>query len=149
MSEKKSKSLVGLRLEDYVSQTCIQILMGVVKAQDNSEIGSYIGRASRDSESDENGNSITNIEFSIVSEVSSNKNGGLELTVPMLAAKVGAGAKINSENKILNTLNFNVPIAFPKPSGQIVDEEDLAQRQSEGFQRISEGLKNMKDDGVV
>jgi hypothetical protein len=113
-----------MELKDFVSQSIIQIVDGIVEAQQHckgksalvnpsgARLGSVLAGSSMNLES--GGGIIESIGFdiSIVAEESTDKNGKVRLGVSMM--QIGGGASAGSKDSTTSRIKFSVPVRFPQ-----------------------------------
>ncbi|NNC38008.1 MAG: hypothetical protein EX271_12410 [Acidimicrobiales bacterium] len=134
MAKEKSikKTAAGVALSDYVEQVCRQILIGVVSAQRDENLGKYVGRtASKTDYKDLQGNSITMVKFDVAAEISTSIDGAGQINV--LAVK--ADGTVGEARSATNSISFSVPIAIPKPEDQVKVDDERRRKMDQDFDR--------------
>lgn len=118
-----------MKLDEYVRETLLAIVRGVVAAQQDEELGQHVGRvANTASGIDLDGNPVTSVRFDLAttSEDKGTAGGGISV-VPFLSAKGDVATAVSSANR----LQFSLPLSIPKPEQQRVADEARRRRVSE------------------
>lgn len=123
----------GVNLQDYVRETLRAIAQGVREAQADSEIGGYVGRAPLNRVApfmdDNQGNTVMAVTFDVATTVEAKVSGGGGASVKVLSiAGVEGSAKREALRSAVSRVSFAVPMAVPKPPGQIADDEECRRR---------------------
>jgi len=126
----------GMNLDDFVAQTLLAIVGGVLAAQGDEVCGPYIGRSPKDASSlsiskDADGNVVSLVSFDLATTIEdkSGKSGGIGIkVVPMLNLK-GEG-KSETTSSAISRIAFSVAISIPKPAAQHADDAARAKRSS-------------------
>ena len=115
-----------MKLDDYVSETLLAIIRGVVTAQGDVALGANVARAGGTMPIDRQGNSITMVSFDLATTNEDKGSAGAGISVvPFASAKGQIASAISSANR----LQFAIPISIPKPTEQ--READAARRRSD------------------
>ncbi|MDR3508452.1 MAG: hypothetical protein P4L64_11190 [Caulobacteraceae bacterium] len=132
----------GMNLDDYVRETLLALVRGVVNAQADELAGGYIGRSPikeaphLNLAKDGDGNIITTVKFDLATtvEAKTERGGGFGIkVVPMFTAD--ATAKAASTSSMVSRLAFEVPISIPKPIKQMLDDKARSDRIDGDYSR--------------
>jgi hypothetical protein len=122
----------GMNLDDFVSQTLLAIVGGVLKAQADETCGAHIGRSVEGASTitvDYQGNVVTLVSFDLATTVEdkSGTSGGAGIKViPML--RLQADAKSEKAASAVSRIAFSVSISLPKPAAQRAEDKASADR---------------------
>jgi len=118
-----------ISLQNYVTQVCKQVLLGVAAAQNDKDVGKFIGRSPVSEKlQDEEKNMITLISFDVRAEVSSSVDGEGNISVPAIASVEGKMSKARSD---ANRVSFEIPVAIPAPTDQLEVRGRLEQEEKD------------------
>jgi hypothetical protein len=120
-----------LALKDFVKESLLQIIEGVVDAQTevdklrakiNPTNISFYSRSTPTTKVVEDGNIPQMIEFDIGVTISDKKatEGKVGIALVIVRLDLSAGGRSSSENIVVNRIKFQVPILFP---GQPVEDK--------------------------
>ena len=138
---------VGMNLDDYVRETLLAVLKGVVQAQQDADVGEFVGRSPTGASThlniakDKDDNTISMVQFDLATTVEDRSERGGKFgikVIPMLSAD--AGAKAESASSLVSRLVFSVPISMPKPSAQRVRDREIASQQSAAIREAGRRL---------
>ena len=136
----------AMELKDYVRETLLAIVGGVMSAQDDERCGAFIGRApssghehlvvARDAEA--NVVSLVKFDLATTNEDKSAQGGraGIKV-VPFL--DVGGRLENQTAASLVNRISFVVPVAMPQPTDQRSAEAERRRERDASAQRTEGG----------
>lgn len=136
----------GMRLDDFVAQTLLAIVGGVLAAQGDEVCGPYVGRspnatAGLSISKDGDGNVVSLVSFDLATTIEdkSGKSGGIGIKViPVLSAK--AEGKTETASSAVSRIAFSVSISIPKPAAQHADDKLRSERSSRNMREMARRL---------
>jgi len=129
----------GMKLDEYVRETLLAIVGGVLAAQKHETCGAYVGRVPSVQEGleiglDVHGNTVSLVKFDLATTVDEKRQGGGGVGIKVIGfVATHADGKAESGSSLVSRIAFSVPIAVPRPSGQREDDaerEDRIKRQA-------------------
>lgn len=102
----------AVTLESYIQEVCEQIVRGVLNAQKNEEVGSYIGVGEKTSFVDESHSYVTNVKFDVAAEINTSLSGSGKVGVTVIGGK----GEVSKAESSANRISFEVPVAIPLPN---------------------------------
>jgi hypothetical protein len=132
----------GMNLDEYVKETLLAIVGGVLQAQEDERCGPYVGRSPAKTDGlaitkDVHGNVVTLVAFDLATtvEAKSGKSGGIGIkVVPMLA--LGGEAKSETSSSAISRIAFSVSISIPVPAGQRADDKAEQERHRKAMGHV-------------
>lgn len=139
----------GMKLDEYVRETLLAIVSGVMQAQANDECGGYIGRATREQKTgesavDTSGNAVSIVKFDLATTVDARQGGetkGGIRVIPLLS--VGGELKAEQSSSMVSRIAFSVTVAIPQPPLQRQEEADRRARNNAAMERNAHGASWM------
>jgi hypothetical protein len=128
----------GMNLDEYVKETLLAIVRGVVSAQSDATAGQYVGRAPNAPPRggsalplgmDWHDNPITLVSFDVATTVSeaSSGGGGVGIKVVPLFSLSG-NIKNETGASLVSRIAFQVPVSMPMPAQQRLADQEFQNR---------------------
>jgi hypothetical protein len=133
----------GMRLDEYVAETLVAIVGGVMKAQANTECGAYVGRATAATSHleighDGAGNTVSLVKFDLATTVDEKRAGGAGAGIKVIPFfNVSGEAKGESASSLVSRIAFSVSIAIPMPTAQKAENDARDRANSAAMDRFS------------
>jgi hypothetical protein len=137
----------GMRLDEYVKQTLLAIVGGVLNAQADEICGAFIGRSPNGANGleiarDGDGNVVSLVSFDLATTIEdkSGKSGAAGIkVVPMF--NIGGELKSETASSAISRIAFSVSISIPKPAAQHEDDKARAALSSRAIAKLDDQLR--------